>query len=95
MEPDDTVPPGLATDVGGLEEVEKPATRTLMTDHTADEICEPAVAYDERGRESSPIRHGATARSVLERLVARGRIRPAKGDLRDLPKETLDKNHNM
>ncbi len=55
-----------------------------MTDHTADEIREPAVAYGERDGKRLPIHGLATARSAVERLAASGRIRPAKGDLRDL-----------
>ncbi len=55
-----------------------------MTDHTADEVREPAVAYDDRDRETLPIRHMEKAGSAVERLSASGRIRPARGDLRDL-----------
>ena len=54
---------------------------SLTTGHRADEVRETAAVYDKRGTESQP-EHGS--RAAVKRLAARGRIRPARGDLRDL-----------
>ena len=55
-----------------------------MPDRRADEIRETAVAYDERDPGTLPSRNRIDALSLVERLAASGRIRLARGDLRDL-----------
>ncbi len=55
-----------------------------MANHDADEIRETAVEYGEQVGEPLPFRGPKTTRSAVERLTASGRLRPARGDLRDL-----------